>query len=285
MYQRTFYLIVKTWSSGNADIDKIIQESQINYIYEKLHWLPYDNFQKIKHIADGGHGSVHSAELKNAMKGKWNFIKQDWKYDLISAEITLKEIKDSRYTTNFLNWYVSLYLNINSCKFEDDLILNANTKNNKISGSIPYISSEVLRGNEFTREGDIYSFGGIMYEIVTAQRPFADQEHDTYLMIVICNVDNDVMRQLQIEKKYIKISKTRIILIIFTANKLHSQSCYSTLVDILILFMHDLLEDLKSGKSSVLDWVVVPKNVSELNNTQGIFELKWKKIKLSNYKR
>src|SRR3982751_2700476 len=26
-----------------------------------------------------------------------------------------------------------------------------------------------------------------MYEIVTAQRPFADQAHDTYLMIDICN--------------------------------------------------------------------------------------------------
>ncbi|RHZ84286.1 hypothetical protein Glove_84g5 [Diversispora epigaea] len=35
--------------------------------------------------------------------------------------------------------------------------------------------------------GNIYSFGGIMYEIVTAQRPFADQVHDTYLIIDICN--------------------------------------------------------------------------------------------------
>ncbi|RHZ83919.1 hypothetical protein Glove_86g50 [Diversispora epigaea] len=36
---------------------------------------------------------------------------------------------------------------------------------------------------EFTRKSDIYSFGGIMYEIVTAQQPFANQAHDTYLMI------------------------------------------------------------------------------------------------------
>jgi hypothetical protein len=46
---------------------------------------------------------------------------------------------------------------------------------------------QTLRGNKFTMEGDIYSFGGIMYEIVTAQRPFADQAHDTYLIIDICN--------------------------------------------------------------------------------------------------
>ncbi|RHZ83914.1 hypothetical protein Glove_86g59 [Diversispora epigaea] len=108
-----------------------------------------------------------------------------------------------------------------------------------------------------------------MYEIVTAQRPFADQAHDTYLMIDICNgvrpkvpdfilnwipewyldlmyrcwnddpserptadelsdlfyeisdklinyiMDDDVMQQLEIadenQKKYIKISKARII--------------------------------------------------------------------------
>ncbi|RHZ69617.1 hypothetical protein Glove_281g27 [Diversispora epigaea] len=46
-----------------------------------------------------------------------------------------------------------------------------------------------------------------MYEIVTAQRPFADQAHDTYLMIDISNgvrpklffdVNNNVMRQLEI---------------------------------------------------------------------------------------
>ncbi|RHZ84004.1 hypothetical protein Glove_86g87 [Diversispora epigaea] len=43
------------------------------------------------------------------------------------------------------------------------------------------------RGNKFTRESDIYSLDGIMYEIVTAQRPFAGQAHDTYLIIDICN--------------------------------------------------------------------------------------------------
>ncbi|CAG8514025.1 7849_t:CDS:2 [Diversispora eburnea] len=58
-----------------------------------------------------------------------------------------------------------------------DLILNSGEHN----GSIPYIPSEMLRGNEFTREGDI---DGIIHEIVTAQRPFADQAH---LIIDICN--------------------------------------------------------------------------------------------------
>src|SRR6185436_6827319 len=78
-------------------------------------------------------------------------------------------------------------MDLDSCKLKNDLISNPKNKNCKIYGSIPYIPPEVLRGNKFTRKGDIYSFGGIMYEIITAQRPFADQAHDTYLMIDICN--------------------------------------------------------------------------------------------------
>ncbi|RHZ84254.1 hypothetical protein Glove_84g91 [Diversispora epigaea] len=51
----------KTWSSGNANADKIIQEFQIN------------NKDNNLHIADGGgHGSVHSAELENGTKSHWN---------------------------------------------------------------------------------------------------------------------------------------------------------------------------------------------------------------------
>ncbi|RHZ84236.1 hypothetical protein Glove_84g43 [Diversispora epigaea] len=265
----------KTWSSGNANINKIIQESQINDKYIKLQWIPYDNFRNIEHIADGGNGSVYSAKLENGIKWKWNFIKQDWEYALIDCKVALKEIKDSRFeflevttitngtiinyfgisknpsTQNYiivmeffdgslhnfltkkfwdLGWQSKIYIlsfiaeclerfheknlihcdlhsgnilidlnfhffdpgsdlgiDFGLCKLENDLILNSNNKINKISGSVPYVPPEVLKGNEFTREGDVYSFGGIMYEIVTAQRPFSDQAHDTYLMIDICN--------------------------------------------------------------------------------------------------
>ncbi|CAG8581445.1 7928_t:CDS:2 [Diversispora eburnea] len=86
----------KNWSSENSNIDEIIQESQIKSLYSKLHWMPYDNFLNIEHIADG-HGSVYSAKLKNGIKKNWNFIKQNWDYRSIGREVALKEIKDSRY--------------------------------------------------------------------------------------------------------------------------------------------------------------------------------------------
>ncbi|RHZ83953.1 hypothetical protein Glove_86g82 [Diversispora epigaea] len=263
----------KTWSSGNTDIDEIIQDSQIKSLYAKFQWISYDNFQNIERIADGGHGSMYSAKLEKGMKWNWNFIKQDWEYDLIGYKVAFKEIKDSRYdiieflkvvkTVNNFHFFAKYYgisrnpstqnyiivmnlfdddlhnfltktfwelgwqskidilfssacclenlheknlvhcdlhsgnillesidstvLDLGLCKLENDKILKSNNKNKQIYGSIPYIPPEVLRGNEFTRRGDIYSFGGIMYEIVTAQRPFADQAHDTYLIIDICN--------------------------------------------------------------------------------------------------
>ncbi|RHZ81719.1 hypothetical protein Glove_117g393 [Diversispora epigaea] len=392
----------KTWSSGNVNIDKVIQEFQINYICDKFHWIPYNDFQNINYIADGGHEFMYSAKLKNGIKLHWNFIRQNWGYHLIGRKVALKEIKDSRYdiveflkmvktindfgfiakfygisknpsTQNYiivmesfdynlhyflakkfwnLRWKSKInilasiasglrilhgkdlvHCDLNSgnilnpnesgaisvigldlCKFENDLILNSNNSNNnksnKIYGSIPYIPPEVLRGNKFTWEGDIYSFGGVMYEIVTAQRPFADQAHDTYLMIDICNgvrpkvpdfmlnwipewylnlmyrcwsddpserpttdeivnlfwdvseklvlgiVNNDVMRQLKIanenQRHTSKSQKQEFFELFSYSSKLHPQSCYFSRSIHTLHGLHDLLEEIKSGQSSVL---------------------------------
>ncbi|CAG8508552.1 4982_t:CDS:2 [Diversispora eburnea] len=108
----------KTWSSGNANIDKILQESQANNDYYKLQYLSYDNFQNIEHIADGVHGSVYSAELENGIKRKWNFIKQDWDCVLIGQKVALKEIKDSRYNvTKFLKVVKTVQENYSFTKY------------------------------------------------------------------------------------------------------------------------------------------------------------------------
>ncbi|RHZ65772.1 hypothetical protein Glove_311g33 [Diversispora epigaea] len=216
----------KTWTSGNSEIDEIIQESQKNHQgcgYKlKLQWIPYDNFRIIKHIADGGYGSVYSSILKNGLKHWWNFNKQDWKYYDGNKKAALKEINYSRYDiSKFLkevknimiandwkyiircfgfsknpftqNYIIVMDLYDDSLnKFITKCFLNLRWKSkiyllNNIYGSIPYIPPEVLRGNVFTKKGDIYSFGGIMYEMATGKQPFHDRAHDTYLIIDICN--------------------------------------------------------------------------------------------------
>ena len=45
----------KNWTSGNSDVDKLIQESQLNAKnrWEKLEWIEYDRFENIEYVAKG----------------------------------------------------------------------------------------------------------------------------------------------------------------------------------------------------------------------------------------
>ncbi|RIA87506.1 kinase-like domain-containing protein, partial [Glomus cerebriforme] len=47
-----------------------------------------------------------------------------------------------------------------------DYIATENTKNS-IYGVLPYIAPEILRGQNYTKAADIYSFGIIMYEVIS----------------------------------------------------------------------------------------------------------------------
>ncbi|GES88120.1 kinase-like domain-containing protein [Rhizophagus clarus] len=50
----------KNWTSGNKVIDEFIQQSQLNAVhYEKyLEWIPFEKFQNITYIAEGGFAIV-----------------------------------------------------------------------------------------------------------------------------------------------------------------------------------------------------------------------------------
>ncbi|EXX58687.1 Ypk2p [Rhizophagus irregularis DAOM 197198w] len=53
-------------------------------------------------------------------------------------------------------------------------------------GILPYISPEILRGQNYTKASDIYSFGIIMYEVISELPPYHDVSHDHNLAIRIC---------------------------------------------------------------------------------------------------
>ena len=42
----------------------------------------------------------------------------------------------------------------------------------------PYIAPEVLHGKPYTQAADIYSFGMILYEIITEKKPFIEHDHE-----------------------------------------------------------------------------------------------------------
>ncbi len=61
------------------------------------------------------------------------------------------------------------------------------TDNNVVYGIIPYIAPEIFLEQKYTTASDIYSFGMIMWELMTGRKPFWDRNHDTELIIEICD--------------------------------------------------------------------------------------------------
>jgi serine/threonine protein kinase len=72
------------------------------------------------------------------------------------------------------------------CKPADYNKLDNTSSNNSIYGVLPYIAPEILRGQNYTKAADVYSFGIIMYEVISGLPPYHDVRHDENLATKIC---------------------------------------------------------------------------------------------------
>jgi serine/threonine protein kinase len=70
------------------------------------------------------------------------------------------------------------------CKHADYNV-SEKTKNS-IYGVLPYVAPEILQGQNYTKASDIYSFGIIMYEVISGIPPYYKIIHDNNLAIRIC---------------------------------------------------------------------------------------------------
>ena len=102
--------IIEGWASGNSEIDNFIKDTIYNakkhYGYPRfLEWVPFDRFEDIKQIGEGGFAKVYSAKW---IDGPAKYTKQDdgsWKKSEPKPIIVaLKRLNGSQnMSADFLN--------------------------------------------------------------------------------------------------------------------------------------------------------------------------------------
>src|SRR5438034_9133701 len=94
-YSKKFRQNFGNWTSGNENIDKFIQESQLNARnrFELLEWIPYNRLRNIKFLAQGGFSTIYKALRLDGWIEKWDYEKQDWKH--YKVELSEQDYKDA----------------------------------------------------------------------------------------------------------------------------------------------------------------------------------------------
>ena len=107
--------IIEGWTSENIEIDEFIKDTiynaKLNYYDDSkyyplfLEWVPFDRFEDIKQIGEGGFAKVYSATW---IDGKARLVKQDdgsWeKIDSKPIKVALKRLNGSQnMSAEYLN--------------------------------------------------------------------------------------------------------------------------------------------------------------------------------------
>jgi hypothetical protein len=97
----------RNWTSGNDDIDKFIQNTQLSthrkYIVFKdaLEWIPYDRLYNIKYIVEG---KVQKAKWTDGCISYWGNKNQNWMRENQNMIVTLKRLSNPKnITLEFMN--------------------------------------------------------------------------------------------------------------------------------------------------------------------------------------
>ncbi|GES88187.1 kinase-like domain-containing protein [Rhizophagus clarus] len=106
----------ENWTSGNEIIDEFIQQSQLNAVHylNYIEWIPFEKFQNITYIAEGGFGKIYSAEWPEGYIYNWDIENQEW-HRVHREKYVLKSLKNSsnNISSDFLNEiksYLHIYL-------------------------------------------------------------------------------------------------------------------------------------------------------------------------------
>jgi hypothetical protein len=96
----------KNWTSGNNEVDKFIQNTQLsvhNNISDALEWIPYERFYEIRYIAEDEF-EVYIANWIDGNISNWDNNNQNWKRKNPNLFVVLKILNNlESITSEFIN--------------------------------------------------------------------------------------------------------------------------------------------------------------------------------------
>ena len=90
----------QNWTSGNHDIDELIQRTQLKAKNneEVIEWIEYDRFENIEYLAKGGFGTTYKATWKDRFILQWDSENNQW--NRLEVDVALKCLHNSQDITD-----------------------------------------------------------------------------------------------------------------------------------------------------------------------------------------
>ncbi|RHZ45374.1 hypothetical protein Glove_680g80 [Diversispora epigaea] len=91
----------KNWSSGNSSVDELIQNTQLtaNVTFEKLEWIPYNEFTEVEFLSKGGFGTVYKAFWEKGYIRYFDIEEGIWRR-MPNEDVVLKSLNYSKDVTS-----------------------------------------------------------------------------------------------------------------------------------------------------------------------------------------
>ncbi|CAG8494980.1 16630_t:CDS:2 [Acaulospora morrowiae] len=85
------------WTSGNKEIDVFIRKNQLKALLhtEVIEWIPYNRFQRVKYLTEGGFGKVYTATWIDGYIAYWDFSDEKWTREDNNETYCLKILDNS----------------------------------------------------------------------------------------------------------------------------------------------------------------------------------------------
>ena len=93
------YLIANfsNWTSGNDNIDNLIQECQMKTLEPKsvVEWIPYNNLENIKYLTKGGCSEIYTANWIGGAYNEWDSKEKQLIRIYKSRSVVLKRLENA----------------------------------------------------------------------------------------------------------------------------------------------------------------------------------------------